>query len=318
MAVPEKDPLGAASDWLSSWRSSFDQVRKRFGTIVAVLLLLLFAGGTIWWNWEDIKKRPGVESLIALCFQNTILHKLYDDTSEKLYSRILRIQRGNSENELCKAWPKGASVQIFERGWMVYYSERQTIYAVEVLNDDVVNKIEKLRWASYRDTSIDPDNHYATPCSELDDKHEKLLEWGFRKIYCESPKARQMLGLPKSRALLTWTQFQRSDAGILLAGIPAAEPQAASGLFLWMKAIFLESDEENLDSGDGEAVTYSMNDIGGNIHCMALWRPASLDPYAYPDPTAKWHPTSPMACKRYIEPLDYIRGGKRCLLARTE
>lgn len=64
MAEPKKNPLDKLDDWLSSWKASFDQLRQRVGMPVAVLLLLLVGGGTVWWNWEDIKK-PGVESLIT-------------------------------------------------------------------------------------------------------------------------------------------------------------------------------------------------------------------------------------------------------------
>ena len=32
---------------------------------VAVLLAVLVTGGLVWWNWDDIAKRPGVESILA-------------------------------------------------------------------------------------------------------------------------------------------------------------------------------------------------------------------------------------------------------------
>jgi hypothetical protein len=66
MAEPEeKGPLEKPIDWLSGWKSSFARVRQRFGMPVAVLLALSVAGGLVWWNWDDIAKRPGVESILA-------------------------------------------------------------------------------------------------------------------------------------------------------------------------------------------------------------------------------------------------------------
>jgi hypothetical protein len=65
MAEPEKDPLDEPRTWLSSWKASFNRVRQRVGMPVAVLLVLLVAGGTVWWKWEDIAKSLGVESIIA-------------------------------------------------------------------------------------------------------------------------------------------------------------------------------------------------------------------------------------------------------------
>jgi hypothetical protein len=57
----EKGPLEKPLDWLAGIKSSFGRIRQRFGLPIAVLLALSVAGGFIWWNWEDIAKRPGVE-----------------------------------------------------------------------------------------------------------------------------------------------------------------------------------------------------------------------------------------------------------------
>jgi hypothetical protein len=61
----EKGPLEKPIDWFSGWKASFERIRQRFGMPVAVLLALSVAGGLVWWNWDDIAKRPGVESLLA-------------------------------------------------------------------------------------------------------------------------------------------------------------------------------------------------------------------------------------------------------------
>jgi len=59
----EKGPLEKPIDCLSSWKASFGRVRQRCGMPVAVLLGFSVAGGVIWWHWDDIAKRPGVETI---------------------------------------------------------------------------------------------------------------------------------------------------------------------------------------------------------------------------------------------------------------
>jgi hypothetical protein len=63
--LEEKGPLEKPIDWFSGWKASFERMRQRFGMPVAVLLALSVAGGLVWWNWDDIAKRPGVESILA-------------------------------------------------------------------------------------------------------------------------------------------------------------------------------------------------------------------------------------------------------------
>jgi hypothetical protein len=61
MAEPEeKGPLEKPIDWFSGWKASFERIRQRFGMPVAVSLAFLVASGLVWWNWDDIAKRPGV------------------------------------------------------------------------------------------------------------------------------------------------------------------------------------------------------------------------------------------------------------------
>ncbi len=61
----EKGPLEKPLDWLAGLKSSFARVRQRFGLPVALLLALLVPVGLIWWNWEDIAKRPGAEWIVG-------------------------------------------------------------------------------------------------------------------------------------------------------------------------------------------------------------------------------------------------------------
>jgi len=67
MAEPEeKGPLEKRIDWLSGWKASFERIRQRFGVPFTVLLTLSVAGGFVWWNWNDIAKRPGVDWVLDL------------------------------------------------------------------------------------------------------------------------------------------------------------------------------------------------------------------------------------------------------------
>lgn len=60
----EKGPLEKPIDWLSAWKASFGRIRQRFWLPVAVLLALSAAAGFVWWNWDDIAKRPGVARVL--------------------------------------------------------------------------------------------------------------------------------------------------------------------------------------------------------------------------------------------------------------
>ena len=73
MAEPEgKGPLEKPIDWFSGWKASFERIRQRFGMLVAVLLALSVAGGFVWWNWDDIAKRPGVEWILQFAEQRPL------------------------------------------------------------------------------------------------------------------------------------------------------------------------------------------------------------------------------------------------------
>ena len=61
MAEVDKGPVDKLVDRLSGWKASFDGLRKQFGMPLALLLIFSLAGGVIWWNWEEIATRPGVE-----------------------------------------------------------------------------------------------------------------------------------------------------------------------------------------------------------------------------------------------------------------
>jgi hypothetical protein len=68
----EKGPLDKPIDWFSGWKASFERIPQRYGMPVAVLLTLSVAGGLVWWNWDDIAKRPGVDWVIARFYQHAV------------------------------------------------------------------------------------------------------------------------------------------------------------------------------------------------------------------------------------------------------
>jgi hypothetical protein len=59
---------------LVGWQATFDRMRRRFGTSVAVLLVVFLGFGTIWWNWSDIRTKPGVDQLVQLIKRTIGLH----------------------------------------------------------------------------------------------------------------------------------------------------------------------------------------------------------------------------------------------------
>jgi hypothetical protein len=43
-----------------------EEVRKRWGRAGVVVLALILFGGAIWWIWEDLVKRPGIEQMVTI------------------------------------------------------------------------------------------------------------------------------------------------------------------------------------------------------------------------------------------------------------
>jgi len=67
MAEQEKNFLQQLTDSVSGWKETFDQLRDRFGWLVAGVLLLaavIAASFYIWSNWKDFKDRPGIEGVV--------------------------------------------------------------------------------------------------------------------------------------------------------------------------------------------------------------------------------------------------------------
>jgi len=74
MAEPEKNFLQQWIYGLPGWKATFNQLQEHFGSLVAVLLLVLAGVGFIWWISKDIKERPGVEWVIKR-FKRRVIDK---------------------------------------------------------------------------------------------------------------------------------------------------------------------------------------------------------------------------------------------------
>jgi hypothetical protein len=286
--------------------------------------LLLVVFGQVFSYLTDIPKLQRTKYILAIYFGllafllllfsfAAIFVKTIVGERSLLYDRLARISSGSTGP--CKASETGAVVQIFEKGWLVMNFGDHKIYAIS-------NKIErgtdpanpvKINWSRYDDAKTDPNDHYAAPCNNLDLAYSKLLEWRFRQLYCDSnDDLPSTLGKPITKEIATWTQFQPTNAGLLIAGVPAEPAQITSGIFVWMSAIFLEFEEMQPTHGEGKSIGFSADDVGSNINCMALWRPAKRNNLVYSDPDATV--ILPADCSNPIRPREYINGGRLCLL----
>ena len=65
MAEPEKSPFENLIAGPSGWPDAYHQLQQLIGARGAIPFLLLAASLFVWWKWEDIVKRPGVERVIG-------------------------------------------------------------------------------------------------------------------------------------------------------------------------------------------------------------------------------------------------------------
>jgi hypothetical protein len=63
MAELEKSPFENLIAGPSGWPEAYHQLQQLIGARGAILFLLLAAALFVWWKWEDIVKRPGIEPL---------------------------------------------------------------------------------------------------------------------------------------------------------------------------------------------------------------------------------------------------------------
>ncbi|MGC2221197.1 MAG: hypothetical protein WA624_01940, partial [Methylocella sp.] len=64
-AGPAKSPFENLIAGPSGWPEAYHQLQQLIGARGAIPFLLLAAALFVWWKWEDIVKRPGVERFIA-------------------------------------------------------------------------------------------------------------------------------------------------------------------------------------------------------------------------------------------------------------
>jgi tetratricopeptide (TPR) repeat protein len=72
MAEVEKSPFENLIAGPSGWPEAYHQLQQLIGARGAISFLLLAAAFFVWWKWEDIVKRPGVERFIGRFNQSAI------------------------------------------------------------------------------------------------------------------------------------------------------------------------------------------------------------------------------------------------------
>jgi hypothetical protein len=60
MVEPDKDPFGIVDKALGG----FHRLRQRYSLLGACSIIVLIALGLLWWNWDEIIKRPGVRWIV--------------------------------------------------------------------------------------------------------------------------------------------------------------------------------------------------------------------------------------------------------------
>jgi hypothetical protein len=108
VAEVEKGPLDKVIDSVSGWKASFDRLRAQFGIIAAFLLVLSFAGGLIWWNWEDISKKPGISYVLSWLDQRPIA---------KIQSDHLTIALTHLEDDVGNSFEKMIEDEVYNGGY---------------------------------------------------------------------------------------------------------------------------------------------------------------------------------------------------------
>jgi hypothetical protein len=74
MGELENNAVDRAGAQLSSWLATFNQLRRKIGTSIAILVLLIFAALAVWWNWDQLTKKPGVDQLVQWIARSIGLH----------------------------------------------------------------------------------------------------------------------------------------------------------------------------------------------------------------------------------------------------
>jgi hypothetical protein len=221
------------------------------------------------------------------------------------YNRLLEITRG-SRQSLCAAEKSGSNVQLFERGWLLYRFNYQTIYVIARTNN------QNVIWTSRADEWHG--DHVACGGVEKDE----LLYGGFRNLYCGSNlNLRTKLGAPLTKEIGVWVQYQEWTKGLLAFGLfpnqilgGNTKGTTYEGHFPGLDGVFLNNDdsEEEIGFKTGRRVQYSFHNAEPkDVYCTALWYPISNR--AVPDDLVK-----KTDCSERVESPTLIKGHDRCLI----
>lgn len=74
MGEAERNVVDRAEGELTGWQATFDRMRRRFGTSVAVLIVVLFGAIAIWWNWSVLRTKPGIAQFVQFVERYRGLH----------------------------------------------------------------------------------------------------------------------------------------------------------------------------------------------------------------------------------------------------
>jgi hypothetical protein len=221
------------------------------------------------------------------------------------YDRLTEITRGTRQS-LCAAEKTGSKVQLFERGWLLYRFDYQTIYVIVRTSD------QNVIWTSRAD-----EWHGNQVTCEGVEKDE-LLYGGFRNVYCASNlNLKTRLGEPLTKEIGVWTQYQEWSKGLLVFGL--FPNQILGGTtkgvpytehFPGLDGVFLDNDESEQEIGfkTGRRVQYSFHNAEPkDVYCTALWYPISKQ--AVPDDLMK-----KTDCPEKVESPTLVKGHDRCLI----
>jgi hypothetical protein len=110
---PDKNPLDKLSDSLTGWKASFELLRHRFGTLVTISLVCLLVLSVVWWNWEELKKRPGVEWIVAHIIHITFPISAEQSLAHNKFAEAERARLGGRNDAARAAY--GEALTLFKQ-----------------------------------------------------------------------------------------------------------------------------------------------------------------------------------------------------------
>ncbi len=224
---------------------------------------------------------------------------LYDSEYEKVAKTVT-----GSKISQCKAEPKGSSVQLFTKGWLVQRVASHTYYSISKDPEGT------LSWMKVNRAEIhqSPEN-----CEQFHKNH--LLAGGFRRWCCssDSTELHDLLGEPIWQEVVIWVQFQDWTGGILIYGLPETAGELEEPRFLNMHALFLNGEKDH-DKGIGNWVRFTKANFEKEARCTSLWYPVVRGGDGYGVRKLPPQLRDSPDCLEVIEPDVYIRPMDRCSL----